>query len=256
MKPSLIFNIGKPDYRELARYGGEFQLYPSDLDLREMSYTSHPKSIIHSVVREVGIWREFPIIEGIGRTVEFAEMIGTKNILFHLPSNESEYRYFKEGLEIVDLLDYDIHFEIPRVDGISKREVLSMIKTVVKKGYKFVPDSAHLHANGFTFEEVKNLLRKYEKSIEYIHLNGNASRVGEKDNHCPVFSRFNTIEWIYDFTELISKSGKTVVYEGNTDADKYKQICIPYEISTYEKWGDFAARYGFEISPYSPMFSY
>lgn len=256
MRGKLLFNVGKPDYNELAHYSDEFQLYPRGVELSKLERTTHPNSIIHSVVSDVGLWREFPPVEGISKTIEFAERIGTTNVLFHLPSNEDELAHFNDGLEIVKLLDYSIHFEVPRAARITKEEILMMIERVAKLGYHFVPDSAHLHANGFSFDEVAHLIKRFDKSIHFVHLNGNAANVGEKDNHCPVFSPSNNINWIDEFISLLSNPNRIFIYEGNTDSDEFRQSGLPYEISTYERWNDFAKSYGFTISPYSSMLSY
>jgi len=118
----------------------------------------------------------------------------------------------------------------------------SSLKTLVDSslmkdngGFHFVPDTAHLHANGCNTNDMIRIIEKYKHKIQYIHLNGNKQAMFRSDNHVPIFSVENKINNWEFLSEYISKLNKICIAE------------ITKEGCSWKDWEDYAKKYKFEL---------
>jgi endonuclease IV len=178
--------------------------------------------------------------------IKLAKRIRTNDILIHGPSNTNEFKNFVTGLELikstVESENYkgSIHIEIP---CFSKELLESMsnkfkfceeyLDTISKFNFGIVFDTAHTFNNGLTNEEVIKLMKKYNKYVTWVHLNGNIRPPSTSDNHCPMFDPKNLIP---DYIQFCS------------DIAKLNKKCISETIhKEYKDWEDFCKQTNFKL---------
>ena len=142
---------------------------------------------------------------------------------FMKPSNESTYEH--------PLMEYLSHF-------------IDEAKKLMNDKIKFVPDTAHMFANGCdSISDFKQIFEKYDDIIEYVHLNGNINYMHKMDKHCPIFSEYNRIKCWEDLSKYISTRGKICISE------------ITKITSDWEHWEQFANEYGFKLNTFNEKYT-
>lgn len=188
--------------------------------------------------------------DSLRQYVKLAKRVGTKNILVHGPASESEWRNIALGMKVI----YDeiisagcnIQIEMPAWTKDFPRDTITMYdyyniilgycEQFPKGSYYLVPDTAHLHANGFkTSIEFISFITHYSKYIEWIHLNGNMNVIGKTDKHCPIFSNASKLAEWDELSRELSKMGLKCVAE------------VTHEPATYAEWSKYANTYGFTL---------
>lgn len=180
-------------------------------------------------------------MEVIERTIEEISM---KNIDETLMKNISERTSLKTLVDSSSMKDTDETLMKTLVDSSSVKNDSdeSSLKTLVDSslmkdngGFHFVPDTAHLHANGCNTNDMIRIIEKYKHKIQYIHLNGNKQAMFRSDNHVPIFSVENKINNWEFLSEYISKLNKICIAE------------ITKEGCSWKDWEDYAKKYKFEL---------
>ena len=123
-------------------------------------------------------------------------------------------------------------------------ELFGYIPEIYKKQFYFVPDTAHLYADGLDGKLQVKLMDKYKDRIKYIHLNGNISPMMCKtDKHVPIYDERNQIKETDELSKYLSSSGFICVTENSTVSGEYSE------------WAKYATKYGFKLVPENKLFS-
>lgn len=203
--------------------------------------------------------------ENLKHYLHLCERLGTKNMLIHLPTNVKEFSNFSLGLEmIIKILSINniiCHFEIAPLSKelrdyleINKEnaydkiiefveKLFSQIPEKFKTYFKFVPDTAHLFANGVSGENIINFIDKFKSKINYIHLNGCKSAQFAPDKHTPIY-KSNKIENVDEIMKYLVKNKFILITENST------------EKGTREEWVKFCEKYKIEIVKPNDVYMY
>ena len=123
-------------------------------------------------------------------------------------------------------------------------ELFGYIPDVFRKQFYFVPDTAHLYADGLDGKLQVKLMEKYKDRIKYVHLNGNLNPMMCKtDKHVPIYDDRNQIKETDELSKYLASSGFICVTENSTISGKYSE------------WNKYAAKYGFKLVPENKLFS-
>jgi len=169
-------------------------------------------------------------------------------LLIHGPASDVAAQYLTTTLPILkeysENENVNICIEMPAFDKSLNNIVASdnfnfieeYFKTIIEYGFEIVIDTAHLHSNGLTSEQMVKLLDEFKHKYTFVHLNGNARDMFKKDKH----TIFNEIGNIPGFeTNKIKNSEILLQYLG-----KANTICISEQkcdsiehFTNYEKYG-------------------
>lgn len=186
---------------------------------------------------------------------DLASKIKFKRILIHLPSTEKEWNCLDIGMKrmanIFNHVDKNIKvvFEIPAfVKGFAYNlnEYLDRILTyqcIFNNSFEIVFDTAHLYSNGLEANEMMELINKYKNYVKVIHLNGNIKDKYTSDKHIQIFSDKSKIKNIDNLIKFIAKNGFICISENTTIHE------------TWDKWQEFASRYGFKLIEFNKSLS-
>lgn len=123
-------------------------------------------------------------------------------------------------------------------------ELFAYIPAIYKKQFYFVPDTAHLYADGLDGKLQVKLMEKYKDQIKYVHLNGNlSSMMCKTDKHVPIYDERNKIQETEELSQYLSSSGFICITENSTVSGEYSE------------WVKYAAKYGFKLVPENKLFS-
>lgn len=123
-------------------------------------------------------------------------------------------------------------------------ELFGYIPAIYKKQFYFVPDTAHLYADGLDGKLQVKLMEKYKDQIKYVHLNGNLSPMMCKtDKHVPIYDERNKIQETEELSQYLSSSGFICITENSTVSGEYSE------------WVKYATKYGFKLVPENKLFS-
>ena len=123
-------------------------------------------------------------------------------------------------------------------------ELFGYIPAIYKKQFYFVPDTAHLYADGLDGKLQVKLMEKYKEQIKYVHLNGNLSSMMRKtDKHVPIYDERNKIQETEELSHYLSSSGFICITENPTVSGEYSE------------WVKYATKYGFKLVPENKLFS-
>lgn len=123
-------------------------------------------------------------------------------------------------------------------------ELFGYIPAIYKKQFYFVPDTAHLYADGLDGKLQVKLMEKYKDQIKYVHLNGNLSPMMCKtDKHVPIYDERNKIQETEELSQFLSSSGFICITENSTVSGEYSE------------WVKYATKYGFKLVPENKLFS-
>lgn len=123
-------------------------------------------------------------------------------------------------------------------------ELFGYIPAIYKKQFYFVPDTAHLYADGLDGKLQVKLMEKYNDRIKYVHLNGNLSPMMCKtDKHVPIYDERNQIKETDELSQYLSTSGFICITENSTVSGEYSE------------WDKYAVKYGFKLVPENKLFS-
>ena len=208
--------------------------------------------------------------------VKLANILGTKDILIHLPASVDEWNNLAFGLGVIkdEIIDRGcvIHLEIPSWskdllahfnavkggDPIAYMTdyldaVLDYCEEFNEGTYMLVPDTAHLWANGCVkFEHFEHVLLGYSQYIKYIHLNGNLVDPFKMDTHTPIFdSKYNKLSNVTGHNGTLSIAVAEMCAQMGV-------ICIA-EITKYglswDEWTKSASDHGFDIVEFNDMYT-
>lgn len=123
-------------------------------------------------------------------------------------------------------------------------ELFGYIPAIYKKQFYFVPDTAHLYADGLDGKLQVKLMEKYKDQIKYVHLNGNlSSMMCKTDKHVPIYDERNKIQETEELSHYLSSSGFICITENSTVSGEYSE------------WVKYATKYGFKLVPENKLFS-
>lgn len=265
MTSYLTFNFSVSNKKKLAGYQEPFQIMPATInyiknsDINSYENINNPLILIHMnyitrMFSANGLEKDSMIRYSLSQYGKLADKIGTKNILIHLPKTYQEWENFILGYKIIhdELISkgYKIHFEITawskdlhshfgknedRMTAIDKYfgKLLEISESYGDSVF-IVIDTAHMFSNGCDEECIIKAIEKYNKWIEYIHLNGNCRPMWTSDSHVPIFSSESNMS--YDkLSKYVATLGKVCICE------------ITKERNSNEKWKEYAAKYGFKL---------
>ena len=201
--------------------------------------------------------------------LELAKKIGFSNVLVHGPESMKEWTLLEPSLQILHELeqrvkDPTVIIEMPAFKGNFINELKGLMARdesyekkkpeeitvkdyisyyfdhIVSHNFDIVLDTAHLHANGCTVDDMLFLFKRYEKSMKIVHLNGNKNKMYTSDAHCPMFSERNTIKDVDKLMRYLSSTSLVLITENATEGAEYKQ------------WQQFAEKYKLKIIPEHP----
>lgn len=189
---------------------------------------------------------ESKIKDLIRQYIKLSKRIKNDSILIHGPATVNEYNNFDLGIQLINSVIKEetytgtIHLEIPSIskDLLTKHEDKykfhdEYIDKIVKSGFGIVFDTAHTFNNSLTNDEVIKLMKKYDKYVTWIHLNGNLRPQLTSDKHCVMFDEKNLIKDHITFCKEIAKLDKK---------------CITETIHPdYSDWEDFCKQTGFKL---------
>lgn len=176
----------------------------------------------------------------------------------HLNEIVHEFKHVDIGRDKEDKLPIEISME--RALDISKPEtyqelsfkiisnyideLFGYIPAIYKKQFYFVPDTAHLYADGLDGKLQVKLMEKYKDQIKYVHLNGNLiSMMCKTDKHVPIYDERNKIQETEELSQYLSSSGFICITENSTVSGEYSE------------WVKYATKYGFKLVPENKLFS-
>ena len=170
------------------------------------------------------------------------------DILVHGPSNPDEYNNFGLGLGLLNKLQHKTHIEIP---SFSKQLIALMdepykfideyLKFIVDNNFPIVLDTAHLHANGLSTQEMIELFDKYKNNYKYIHLNGNEKAKYLSDIHCPITSETNKIKHVDKLLKALPKD-KIIISES--------------PCGDWDYWVNLSKKYGWKLIEFNKYLNY
>lgn len=240
------------------------------------------KVLIHSsyITRPWSMEPRDVTIRSIRSYIKLAQQLAVTNLLIHLPASKLETECFPFGLQRLfsTLLDaapdvkLQLEIECPTKDlrlhlakQLSKEELNENEKPNVSRPFTellkswfasipeayrprigFVPDTAHLHAAGFTAKQMVELIDELRPIIDFIHLNGNSKNMNQSDVHAAIFSPENRIAGWEELCRHIAGLGVVVIVEAS-DANEHH---------TYPDWVKFAEQFGFSIVGESRVYVY
>lgn len=267
----LTFVANVSDKHNLSYIKDAFQIMPSTLNfmtdrvINQYVKSSLPLLLIH-INYITNVWSDTAIERGstvrlsLRQYVKLAQLLGTRNILVHLPSSLSEWNRIDIGFKVLkdELLDVGMvaHLEIPAfsksleididiyfdtickyIDAVSghsgEKSTTDYNQCIYPSNCFLVMDTAHLHANHCG--GIAGTIRKYIHRIWYVHLNGNKNMPGKKDYHVPIFHSENKI-----------KQWESVCRE----IALLKVVCVAevtHSGKSWEEWTQFASAYGFRV---------
>lgn len=201
--------------------------------------------------------------------LELAKKIGFSNVLVHGPESMKEWTLLEPSLQILRELeqrvkDPTVIIEMPAFKGnfinelkilmardesyeknkqeeITVKDYISYyFDHIVSHKFEIVLDTAHLHSNGCTVDDMLFLFKRYEKNMKIVHLNGNKNKMYTSDAHCPMFSERNTIKDVDKLMQYLSSTDLILITENATEGAEYKQ------------WQQLAEKYKLKIIPDHP----
>ena len=264
-KSILTFNYSVSDKKELAAATQPLQIMPAtinyikDADIDKYTDINNPNILIHlnyitRMFSSHGLEKDSSVRYSLRQYGKLATKIGTKNILIHMPKTLQEWNNFVLGYKIIhdELISkgFKIHFEITawskdlhayftkdkdRQLVISEyyERLLEVANTYNDTVY-IVIDTAHMFANGCSEDDIIATLQKYSNRIEYLHWNGNIRPMFSTDSHVPIFSS-SSLMTFDKISQYVASLGKICVCEITKDGEKY------------QKWVEYANKYGFDI---------
>lgn len=274
----LTFNLSVKDKSNLASIDQPFQIMPatnryiSDSMIANYVECQNPNIVLHmnyitKIYSDNAVMNDSTARYSIRQYTKLADVLGTKDILIHMPFTEDEYENLQYGMEVIkeEICDkgYVVHLEIPAwskelialMTSKSKDpkvyvcEYLDMVFAYCEEfkedSYMFVPDTAHLWSNGCTeIEHFEHILNRYKGFIKYVHLNGNVNPPFKMDIHAPIFdATWNKMDCSQDIAELCVSMNV---------------ICIA-EITKYgmdwTEWKKCAKAYGFKLVKPNTMYT-
>lgn len=269
----ISFNATTTNNEELSKLTCPFQIMPggrSSLSTQQISKFIEMKNnniLIHASY----ITRPFSSdISNITRInlrnyTVLAKKLGTKDILIHMPSSVMEVSNFTNGLACInkEVIDNDCicHLETnPLTKDLFKyldmnkdnayemyndyvESLWSAIPSKYRSKYRIVVDTAHLHANGLTTDEMIKFLDRWRAHIKYVHFNGNNNGIFTRDLHVPMYMPKNQIKDTDKLAKYMAKEKLIGIAEDSTIK------------GDYDSWKEFCDKYKLELVPYSDLFS-
>lgn len=260
----ISFNASTVNKTKLSKIVEPFQIMPggrSSLSNQQISDFIEMKNeniLIHSSY----ITRPFSsVISNITRInlrnyTVLAKKLGTKDILIHMPSSLNDLTNFTRGLECINKevidngcichletnpLTKDLfkHLDMNKDNAYEKYEfyVEALIESIPKKyadKYKIVVDTAHLHANGLTTDQMIMFMDKWKKHIKYVHFNGNDNGIFTRDLHVPMYMERNKLKDTDLLANYIVKHKLIGIAEDSTIHGSYsdwKKYCDKYSLN-------------------------
>lgn len=264
MKMSILsFNASTVDREELPKIKEPFQILPggrnflSSKDISTFIKSNNPNILIHInyITRPFSKSPTSGTVTNLENYSKLAKVLGTKNILIHLPSNINEYESYGEGIDLIiekiikaDCIchlevnplskDLQTYLKINKENAISKyyeylNKIIFAIPPKYSANFKLVVDTAHLFANGFDGLDMVEFIEKYKNMIQFIHFNGNSNSQFTKDKHVPMYRVDNKIKNVDELTTYISKLNITLIAEDSTEKgsyDDWKKFCDKFKI--------------------------
>ena len=259
----ISFNASTVDKDKLSKIDEPFQIMPggrsslSNQQISEFEDMKNENILIHSSY----ITRPFSsIISNITRInlrnyTILARKLGTKDILIHMPSSLSDLTNFTTGLECIDKevidngcichletnpLTKDLfrHLDMNKDNAYEKYDYYmeAIMESIPKKyigSYRIVIDTAHLHANGLSTDEMIRLMDKWKKYIKYVHFNGNDNGIFTRDLHVPMYMERNKLKDTDKLASYLAKNNLIGIAEDSTikgDYDQWKQYCDSHDL--------------------------
>lgn len=275
----LTFNMSVKNKANVSHVSEPFQIMPatqnyiSETSLKTYVKGNNPNLLLHMnyithVFSNKAITNDSSVRHSLRMYTKLAKILGTKDILIHMPSNVEEWNNLAFGISVIndEIISAGciIHLEIPSwsrdlcelfkaskdsnpIVYMSKYldTVLDYCKELPEGSYMIVPDTAHLWANGCTeYSHFEHVLLGYIDYIKYIHMNGNICIPFKMDTHAPIFDEtYNKIKCNIDIATLCARMGV---------------ICIA-EITKYglqwNEWTECASAYGFDIVEYNEAYT-
>lgn len=278
----LTFNASVSNKQELSQITNSFQIMPtttvllSDKMIGSYVQANNGNILLHmnyitKIYTDNAIENDSRERYSIRQYVKLARKLGTKDILIHMPCSKSENSRLMFGVQIMyeEILSkgMNLHLEIASwtkdylaelndkneaIENITKliesiESYISSIKQVSNfdGDYYYVIDTAHLHANGCTVDDMLNIINQYQNKIKYVHFNGNINQMFTSDTHVPMFDLSNKIKnW-----EHLAK-----------ECSKLTNIIFIAEVTKigahWEDWEKFSSQYGFNLVKRSEIYSY
>lgn len=277
--PSILsFNLSVSDKHNISTITDPFQIMPatqnhiSDKTLTTYDKHSNPNILMHMnyithVFSDKAVMNDSTVRYSIRQYVKLGNILGTKNILIHTPYTPDEWKNLSFGMQVIkdEICDkgFIVHLEIPAWskdmitlmkarDGDPVKIISSYLDTIFeycsefpKNSYRFVPDTAHMWANGCVKgSHFIQILEKYKDLIDYIHLNGNINPPFKMDTHAPIFDvDCNKITCWEEIVKHCSTMGVTCIAE----VTKYGLEWI--------EWASLAVDYGFKIVKFNEKYT-
>lgn len=273
----LSFNASTTNRKQLSEITEPFQIMPSarakltSRTIQSFSETNNSKILIHVnyltyVFNDSAVENNSPGRKSLQMYNQLADTIHTKHILIHLPKSVSEMTNLENGLLVIhdELIRNNkiVHLEIPAWTkefmikyNIQKRKpidviteymdiILDKLSAFPKGSFRIVFDTAHMWSNGCHATDMVEIMKKYEKYIMFIHLNGNLKGQYVMDTHCPIFSPSNKfIKEIDTLCNYIASKPFISIAE------------VTHSGSTWDEWNKFASDYGFSLVSESKAYS-
>lgn len=283
----LTFNMSTKNRANISSFKEPFQIMPatqnyiSEKTLGSYVKGSNPNLVLHMnyithVFSSKATTNDSSVRHSLRMYVKLAKVLGTKDILIHLPASVDEWNNLAFGLGVIkdEIIDNGciVHLEIPSFskdllahfgagkDGDPKEYMSVYLETILEYcsefdvgTYMLVPDTAHLWANGcVTYEHFEHVIMGYRELIKYIHLNGNIVDPFKMDTHAPIFdTKYNKLACKSTDGCLLSSLVANM-------CGSMGVICIA-EITKYglswDEWTKAASEHGFDIVEYNEMFT-
>ena len=269
----ISFNASTSNKEELASLKCPFQIMPggrsslSSKLIEEFKPMENSNILIHSSYITRPFSSEISNITRINlrNYSTLAHKLGTKDILVHMPSSVMELTNFVNGLECInkevvdngcichletnplskDLFQY---MEITKKNAYDKYDeyVEALWTSIPKKyqsHYRIVVDTAHLHANGLSTEDMLKFMTKWRKHIKYLHFNGNANAIFTRDLHVPMYMERNKLTDTDALAKYLVDEDLIGIAEDSTVK------------GSYDDWNKYCKKHGLKLVPKSDLFS-
>lgn len=279
-KSILTFNASVSDKETIASLKTPFQIMPattnfiSEKSLSAYRKANNPNILCHMnyithVFSDKAVINDSQVRHSLRMYVRLAGILGTKDILIHMPYTESEWQNLPFGMSVIKdeicCKGCVVHLEIPAWskglleelkitrESDPKEYMKTYVDTVLsycsefpEDSYKIVPDTAHMWSDGCkTMEDFVYLLDLYKQNIKYIHLNGNSNPIFKMDIHTTIFdTEYNKIPFAMDLARHCVGMGVICVAEVTKHGDEWNE------------WKKFADRVGFELVERDEIYTY
>ena len=182
-------------------------------------HASYITKLFSSVVFSDGNY----IISNIRMYNKLCTRIGAKYLLLHFASNDVEFMNINQVLPMLStLMDANVELLMEDVFVSTMRDAYEYYHEMIRLAQQFkfylCFDTAHMHSNGLTVDEMLEVFTHAGNLLKVIHLNGNSNPPHKSDMHVPMFTSDNRIkdcsklvEWIrdHDVICIVEQTGTT-----------------------------------------------